>query len=137
SGFIHNVALAHELAGRFYLQRTLATSAYAHLRESAMAYAKWGADAKVKQLERLYPGLNAHRSAPPGSASSPFQQLDISSVIKSSQALSSEIQLPKLIEKLMAIALENAGANRGLLVLPRGEVLRIHAEALAASDRMQ
>jgi len=47
--------------------------------------------------------------------------LDIESVIKASQALSSEIDLPKLIEKLMRIAVEHAGAQRGLLVLLRGD----------------
>jgi PAS domain S-box-containing protein len=137
SGFIHHVALAHELAGRFYLQRGLETSAYAHLRHSVAAYTQWGAEAKVRQLACLYAGLNAHALPAAHTVSSPFLQLDLSSVIKSSQALSGEIRPPELIERLMTIALENAGANRGLLVLPKAEGHRIQAEALASGERVQ
>jgi hypothetical protein len=49
--------------------------------------------------------------------SAPVHQLDLATVVKASQALSSEIVLSKLIERLMTIALENAGADRGLLIL--------------------
>ena len=59
----------------------------------------------------------------------PVQQLDVASVVKASQALSSEIVLPKLIERLMTIALENAGADRGLLILPAEDEHLIQAEA--------
>jgi hypothetical protein len=55
-------------------------------------------------------------------------QLEIETVIKSSQALSSEIVLPKLVEKLMRIAIEHAGAERGLLILLRGDEPQIEAE---------
>ena len=52
---------------------------------------------------------------------SPDQQLDVAAVVKASQALSSEMLLPRLIERLMTIALQNAGADRGLLILPHRE----------------
>ena len=45
----------------------------------------------------------------------------LASVLKASQALSSEIEPAKLIERLMTIALENAGADRGVLILPGGD----------------
>jgi PAS domain S-box-containing protein len=54
---------------------------------------------------------------------------DLATVVKVSQALSSEIDLEKLINTLMGLALEHAGADRGLLILPRGDELRIEAEA--------
>jgi PAS domain S-box-containing protein len=56
--------------------------------------------------------------------------LDIEAVVKASQAISSEMVLPQLIEKLLRIAVENAGAKRGLLILPRGGDLLIEAEAV-------
>jgi GAF domain-containing protein len=59
----------------------------------------------------------------------PVRQLDVETVVKASQALSSEIVLSKLIEKLMRIAMEHAGAERGLLVLLRGDEPLIEAEA--------
>ena len=50
--------------------------------------------------------------------------------------MSGEIELPKLIEHLMTIAIENAGADRGLLILPLGDEYLIHAEARAAGDQI-
>ena len=52
-------------------------------------------------------------------------------MVNASQAMSAEIELPKLIETLMTIALENAGADRGLLILPCGEGYRVEVEAKA------
>ena len=64
-------------------------------------------------------------------------QLDVATVVKASQALSSEILLPKLIEKLMRIALEHAGAERGLLILLRGDEPLIEAEATTGQGRVE
>jgi PAS domain S-box-containing protein len=68
---------------------------------------------------------------------SPVQQLDVASVVKASQAVSSEIVLPKLIERLMTIALQNAGADRGLLILSAGNEYLIQAEARATGDQVE
>ncbi len=57
--------------------------------------------------------------------------------MKASQAVSGEIVLEKLIETLMMIAVEHAGAERGLLILPRGEELRIAAEAKTGRDGVE
>ncbi|MEA2944842.1 MAG: hypothetical protein QOI40_172, partial [Alphaproteobacteria bacterium] len=138
SGFVHNEAVANELAGRFYLDRGLGKNADAHLHDARACYALWGADGKVRQLDRRYPHMAApegHRSAP--AIGSPVQQLDVASVVKASQAKSSEIVLPKLIERLMTIALENAGADRGLLVLPEEGDHSIQAEARATAHGVE
>jgi len=50
-------------------------------------------------------------------------------VLKVSQAVSGEIVLEKLVETLLRTALEHAGAQRGVLILPRGSELLIQAEA--------
>ena len=60
----------------------------------------------------------------------------LAGAVKASQALSSEIELPKLIERLMTIALKNAGAERGLLILPSGDEYLIQAEARAIGDHI-
>ena len=69
NGFVHHEALANELAGRFYLGRGLDTNGVAHLRNARACYARWGADGKVKQLDRQYPQLVESRTprahAPP------------------------------------------------------------------------
>ncbi|HEV7442182.1 MAG TPA: ATP-binding protein, partial [Steroidobacteraceae bacterium] len=136
--FVHNEALANELAGRFYLDRGLEKNGYAHLRDAHACYAEWGADGKVRQLDRRYPQLVASdMRRPTASIGSPVAQLDVASVVKASQALSSEIVLPKLIERLMTIALENAGADRGLLILPAEDDHLIQAEAQATGNRVE
>ena len=60
--------------------------------------------------------------------------LDLATVIKVSEAVSGEIVLEKLIDTLMRAAIEHAGAERGLLILPRGEDYRIEAEATTSRD---
>ena len=69
-------------------------------------------------------------------ATSADQQLDVVAVVKASQALSSEMLLPRLIERLMTIALQNAGADRGLLILPHESDYRIEAEARADGEKI-
>jgi PAS domain S-box-containing protein len=131
NGFVQYEGLASELAARYYLAHRLETAGYAHLRNARNCYDRWGARGKVKQLEERYPRLREERT--PGSTSVfgvQKGQLDIEAVVKASQAISSEMVLPQLIEKLLRIAVENAGAKRGLLILPRGGDLLIEAEAV-------
>ena len=61
----------------------------------------------------------------------------LASAAKASQALSSEIELPKLIEQLMTIALKSAGADGGLLMLPSGGEYQVWAEARAQGDLVE
>jgi PAS domain S-box-containing protein len=137
-GFVQNEGVAYEVAARFYAARGSETSANAHLRHARHCYLRWGADGKVQQLDRLYPHLAALEGQRPAAIiGSPVQHLDVASVVKASQALSSEIVLPKLIEQLMKIAVENAGADRGLLILPSADEYLIQAEARATSDLVE
>ena len=137
-GFVQNEGLAYEVAARFYSARGFETIADAYLRKARDCYLRWGADGKVRQLDRLYPHLAAPEgSVPPRPSAPAVQQLDVASVVKASQALSSEIVLPKLIERLMKIAIENAGADRGLLILPSGDEYLIQAEARATGDQIE
>ena len=64
NGFIHNEALAHELAARFYAARGFDTFAQAYLRNARYGYLRWGAEGKVQQLDRLYPQLRQDERAP-------------------------------------------------------------------------
>jgi PAS domain S-box-containing protein len=138
-GFAQNEALAHEVAARFYLGRGFETIAYAYLRNARNCYERWGALGKVKQLDTLHPHLR-QEGAPAFSAATIgtlARDLDVETVIKASQALSSEIVLSTLIEKLMRIVVEHAGAERGLLILLHGDEPRIEAEATTGQGRPQ
>jgi PAS domain S-box-containing protein len=138
NGFVQNEGVAHEVAARFYAARGFKTIANAYLRNTRYCYLRWGAEGKVRQLDRLHPHLaGADGNRPTATIGSPVQQLDIATVVKACQALSSEIVLSKLIERLMTIALENAGADRGLLILPAEDDHLIQAEAQAAGDQIE
>ena len=132
NGFVHNEALAHELAARFYLARGFEDFAHVYLRKARDGYLRWGADGKARQLGLLYPHLREEErgSSPTGFTGDPVEHLlDLQTVIKVSQAVSGEMILEKLIDTLMRTALEQAGAERGLLILPRGAEQRIAAAA--------
>jgi PAS domain S-box-containing protein len=139
NGFVQNEALASEVAACFYATRGFETIAHTYLRNARSCYDRWGALGKVKQLDARYPHLHEERVSTSTIATigASAAQLDFESVIKASQALSSEIDLPKLIEKLMRIAVENAGAERGLLILLRGEEPQIEAEATTGHGRVE
>jgi PAS domain S-box-containing protein len=138
NGFIQNEAIANELASRFYAARGFDKIAGLYLQDARYGYLRWGADGKVRQLDRIHPGLaTAEARDRRANIGSSVQQLDVTSVVKASQAVSSEIVLSKLIERLMTIALENAGADRGLLMLPAADDYLIQAEAKAAGDQIE
>jgi PAS domain S-box-containing protein len=130
NGFINNEALANEMAAGFYRVRGLAKIANAYLQDARTLYSHWGAHGKVKQLDERYRLRGERTSASSASIGPLAGQLDIETIVKASQALSSEMILPRLIEKLVRIAVEHAGAQRGLLILIRDDEPRIEAEAI-------
>jgi PAS domain S-box-containing protein len=138
-GFVHNEAVANELAGRFYAARGFERIATTYLRNARYCYLRWGADGKVRQLDQLYPYLKTDEPIPDPTTTilTPVQHLDLATVIKVSEAVSGEIVLEKLIDTLMRTAIEHAGAERGLLILPRDDGYRIEAEVTTGSDQVR
>jgi PAS domain S-box-containing protein len=136
NGFVHNEALAKELAARFYTACGFEQIAHLYLQNARDCYLRWGADGKVRQLDTMYPRLRMEEPAPASTSTiaASVEQLDLATVIKVSQAISGEIELEKLLEMLMRTALEQAGAQRGLLILSRGTEQRIAAEATTDGD---
>jgi PAS domain S-box-containing protein len=130
NGFMHSEALALELAARFYAARGFDRIAKAYLRDARLGYRQWGAAGKVRQLDEQYPYLRDEASIDPTrTLETPVEHLDIATVVTLSQAVSSETDLESLIARVMRLALEHAGAQRGLLILPYGDTYRIEAEA--------
>ncbi|MBW4630854.1 MAG: AAA family ATPase [Iphinoe sp. HA4291-MV1] len=123
--YVNEEALAYELAARFYLDRNQDHVARHYLQDAHYAYQLWGATAKVKDLEAQYPQFlsqaNKDHLKTTLSTSTTGQNtshvLDFSSVLKGSQTISGEIILDKLLAKLMKIVIENAGAQKGFLIL--------------------
>src|SRR6202020_2978846 len=149
-----------ELAARFYAARGFEKIAKAYLQDARYDYLRWGANGKVKQLDHLYPRLveeaaahtptstteapvellvyphrkNETSPGPTTTIVAPVELLDLATVIKVSQAVSGEMVLEKLIDRLMRAAIEHAGAERGLLIVPRGDKLQIEAEATIGGE---
>jgi PAS domain S-box-containing protein len=134
NGFVNSEAIAYELAARFYAARGFQRFADAYLLEARHCYERWGAEGKVTQLENLYPHLKkeSRRSTATSTVFAPAELLDLATVIKVSQTVSGEMVLEKLIDRLLRAALQQAGAERGLLITPRRDDLQIEAEATAA-----
>ncbi len=139
NGFIHNEALANELASRFYAARGFEKIARVYLQDARNGYLRWGADGKVRQLEQLHPHLRDAPvpASPTATIGAPVEQLDVGTVVKAAQAVSGEIVLGKLIKTLLRIAVEHAGAERGLLILSPGGEPRIAAEATTGRGEVE
>jgi predicted ATPase/two-component sensor histidine kinase len=129
-GFHHVEAIANERAAELCLAQGLATLATPYLKQAVLAYRAWGAEGKVRQLEKQYPQLldaPAPRLDPTIGAR--LDALDLASVLKTSAAISGQIGIEHLVGTLMAIVLEHSGADRAVLILPREHALWVEGEA--------
>ncbi|MCW5312494.1 AAA family ATPase [Nostoc sp. KVJ3] len=151
NAYIQEEALSNELAAKFYLKWGKEKLAQAYMQEAYYCYARWGAKAKVTDLEQRYPQLLATivqqrqpsltpsdtifapsiRSTQTSSSSSITELLDLATVLKASQTLSGEIELEKLLMMLLQIVIENAGAEKCVLMLLRDERLLIKGTVTA------
>jgi predicted ATPase/class 3 adenylate cyclase len=135
-GYLHEQAMALECAGRFYLRLGQRRMASATLAAARSAFASWGATAKATALDSEFsllmsapPKLLRHPSADPvtSAAGVALRSLDVASIMKASQTIISEMRLPHLVRRLLALAMENTGAQRGFLLLNDAGQLRIEA----------
>ncbi len=124
--YLQEEALAYELAAKFYLTRGREKFAQTYIKEAHYCYERWGATAKVKDLETRYPqffsqsvGTDHLLSYTTSRTTSNRSDIafDLAAVMKASQAISSEIELDQLLRSLMQILIENAGAQTGFLIL--------------------
>ena len=151
SGYINNEALAYECAARFFLSLKMSRIAAYYLAEARYTYHKWGARAKVGQLGLKYAELLAsttydadqQRDLLPSLSSSTTTQeiygaadsLDVFAIIQASQSLAGEIDLEKLLTKMMKIVTENAGADRAVLLTLQEGAWRLKAEMRSDWDQ--
>lgn len=141
NNFIHDEAMANEMAAELLLRSELPKAADGYLQASRYLYYRWGASRKVELMDAAYPslsGLVSYRgNATTGSIdpeatdhsvtdSINAELLDINSIIKASQTLSGELVLEKLFRSTLQILMENAGAQKGFLLEDRdGQVVTL------------
>ncbi|MCW5315476.1 AAA family ATPase [Nostoc sp. KVJ3] len=147
NGYLQNEALANELAFRFYLAKDRKNFAKVYFKEARYRYLKWEATGKVQQLDEQHSqifrepvrevnGQGTAKKQIRDISEAKTQTLDLSTAIKASQALSSEMELNRLLEKMMTIAIENAGAQMGYLLVKRENQWVIEAEGSIERDRV-
>ena len=147
--YIQEEALANELAAKFYLKKEETGKAKKYMAETRYCYEHWGAKAKVDHLNKKYPELLSDHPTKPSKKSInekdstttseqlQGEQLDMTSVMKASQVISGEIEIEKLLSRMMRIIIENAGAEKGCLVLKTDEDLLIEAEGNINQEEVQ
>jgi len=154
SQFVHDEALANELAARFVMERRPKARVGAmYLRDARYAYHLWGAHRKVEELELEFPQLlTEYRDVRPGAGAtaetktgetlqttttrSHGASLDLDTLIKAGQAISGEVNFGRLLDRLLGILMENAGAQRGVFVLARDGELFVEAEGSIVSQEI-
>jgi len=128
-GFVQIEAIACERAAGFYRARGLSIPADTYLQRARSGYFRWGAHAKVEQLDQRYPHLVERKPiAPTITFAVRAEQFDVLSVVKASQSISGELKLPRLLEMLLRIVIEHAGADQGYVLLVRDERLSVAAQ---------
>ncbi|MBD2158896.1 AAA family ATPase [Leptolyngbya sp. FACHB-16] len=134
--YLQEEALAYELAAKFYLSRGREKFAQTYMKEAHYCYERWGATAKVKDLEIGYPQFfpqspgiadTSIRTTSKTTSKNSDTAFDLAAVLKASQAISSEIELEQLLRSLMQILIENAGAQTGFLILEEAGEWKVEA----------
>ncbi|MFL1405325.1 diguanylate cyclase [Marinobacter sp. M1N3S26] len=134
SGFLRDEAAAFERAARLLLALGRNRSAEGYLRGAYGMYNRWGARRKVKQLEEEFPLLREWRQAQLGAPGHSLSNLDLASVMKASREISGEMVLDQLLQKTLAILLENAGGQWGCMIKRTGARCVVEAAILPEQD---
>ncbi len=147
--YIQEAALGYELAAEFYFSQNLSEIGRTYLIKAYQTYFEWKGWGKVKDLESRYPDFFSDSfqlreppkirsakstSSPTGSISN---HLDLNAILKAAQTLSSEIVLETLLEKMIQLVLENAGAQKGYLLTPQADHWVISASGSIAPNQSE
>ncbi len=145
NGYLHEEALASELASHLYEANGFSVIAATYMMRAHRCYTTWGGEGKTSFLEKRFPGrirtydplAHATSVLPTTTSGNISELLDVASILKSSQVIASETELALLLEKTLAIALENAGAQRGLFIMEHdgdSDARRLFIEAEASLE---
>lgn len=151
--FLNDEAIANERAAEFYLQQNKKDIALTYIIKARYTYLKWGAKAKVEQMDTLYrPLLNValkstadfrnrlvdhNQSTTFESTTTDAVGVDLLTLIKASQTITGEIVLENLLRKLMELLTQNAGAENGFLFLENDGKLLIEAESSNKTEKVE
>lgn len=135
AGAVNVEAIASERAAQFYVGRGLDRIARTYLLHARVCYGQWGADGMVRRLtSHTLLDEDSGDALPTVVSATSAEGLDLATAIKASQAVAGEIQLDKLVETLMVTAIQQAGAERGVLIVKRGDDVMVEADAITGPE---
>ncbi len=142
--FIQNAAIASEMVGKYYLSLGVKKLFKVYLNDAMYNYNSWGAFAKVRELKERYNLSNISENtyqAVDGKSSQASKKtnqisIDTQSILRATQVIAEEIKLDDLLKKLLIITLENAGAQRGVLLLYENDQLNVEAEGIKENNKV-
>jgi len=143
AGYVNNEGVISERLAGYFLELSKTTEAAAMIREAYACFESWGAFAKLRDLETHYEDCLIPIQQSTGISffgerrKSGPQNMDLATVIKASQAIAGEISYSGLLERLVKIIIENAGAQKGVVILRAGDCLFVEAEGSADRDAVE
>lgn len=143
NGMQNDLAFCWERAGQFFLNTKQDLLADFYLQNAYRAYKRWGADAKMLQMEKRYTHLHSGRPIVWQKETEQETQqertgsLDMETVLKASSAISGEIVLSRLLKKMMQLISESAGAQTGYLVMEKKGERYIEAEIRPETEKIK
>ncbi|MCB1177441.1 MAG: GAF domain-containing protein, partial [Leptospiraceae bacterium] len=134
--YTQNAALASKLAGKFYLSIDKPKFARMYFMDAYYGYMRWGAKLYANHIEENYikkyfqfEGTERRQNQETITSSTSSSFIDLNSLIKSSRLISGEVKLDSLLNNLINIIIENAGAQKGILILEENNKLFVYAES--------
>jgi len=143
NGMVNELAFCWERAGQFFLNTKQDLLADFYLQNAYSTYRRWGADAKLKQMEKRYTHLHSgkpiiwHNDTAQETVQERRGSLDMETVLKASSAISGEIVLSRLLRKMMQIISESAGAQTGYLIMEKKGERCIEAEIKTEDETIE
>ena len=139
--FLQEEALSYELYAKFWLSNGDHDFAELYMNKACYCYSIWGAEAKVTHLKKTYPELlkestKIKRDTDSSSGTGSSDALDLAAIMKASRAISREIVLSNLLVQLIKVAMENAGAEKGYIILEENGTLNVEAEAVTGKEEI-
>lgn len=138
NGFIQNLAIAYDLAGKFFYKNANFELAQRYFFSAYENFEKWGAINKIELLRKKYPNFILSKNTNSLEKNNLFfentDSLDFKSILKSSSIIAGEIKFENLLHKMMNILIENTGAERGVLFIKTNEELYVEIEAIVGEE---
>lgn len=152
NGYMQNVAIGSELTAKLYFNKGFDLIGEAYIEKAMHVYKKWGAFTKVNEINNKYfdstsalpsvgtnqiVGANGNMLTTNSTSSTSPCFMDLDAIMKASHTISKELVLENILENLMKIAIENAGAQKGFLFMEKNGRFVVEAEGLVNQDIVQ